>query len=79
MNSGRTMSFVVKGKCPEGSGARRGLLAGCVHTPALLTQTHAGAPPFLLPDAVHELPGLDGFCVSFSDMYPYAAESGIRN
>ena len=66
------MSFEIQRTCAEGSGARRGLLAGRVHTPALLSQTHAGAPPFLLPAGVAALPGLDGLCVSFSDMYPYA-------
>ena len=55
--------------------ARCGILAGSIRTPALISQTHIGAPPFLLPADVDRMPELDALGVTFSDVYALQREA----
>ena len=55
--------------------ARCGILGRTIRTPALISQTHVGAPPFLLPTDVDRMPELDALSATFSDVHALQREA----
>ena len=70
-NEGKSPLFAIESVCGK---ARAGRLFG-METPALLSQTSLGSPPFLTEDLVAELPSLKAFALSFCDMHSIRNEA----
>eukprot|EP00936_MAST-01D_sp_MAST-1D-sp1_P001273 g1273.t1 len=66
------MAFEVRSSAGS---ARCGILARNIRTPALISQTHLGAPPFLLPADVDRMPELDALSATFSDVHALQLEA----
>jgi hypothetical protein len=63
--------FVVESVCGE---ARAGRMLG-METPALLSQTFMGSPPFLTEEMIKQMPALHGMALSFCDMRGISQEA----
>jgi hypothetical protein len=57
-------TFSIESVCGE---ARTGRMMG-LETPALLSQTFMGSPPFLNEEMIKEMPSLKGLALSYCDM-----------